>query len=83
MFGEVLDVADACVQSGRRYLLAVDFDAAVRNVLVPGYGFKQRSLARAVPAEQAVDTRLVNGQGDVFQHGGLPVPLRHLLEFNH
>ena len=81
--GKVLDVADARVQGGGSYRLAVDPDAAGGYVLITRDGLEQRGLARAVPAQQAVDAGLVDRQGDVFQHGRLPVPLGHLVQLYH
>lgn len=60
MLGKVLDVADARVQSRGRDRLAVDLDAAARDVLIPGNGFEQRRLPRAVPAQQAVNPRILD-----------------------
>ena len=66
MLCKVFYIADACIQSGCGDRLAVDLDRTAGDVLIPGNGFKKRRFARAVSAEQTVEPRFVNGEGDVF-----------------
>ena len=83
MLREVFYIADAGVQCRCGDRFAVNLNGAVCDILIPCYGFEQRCFACAVPAEQAINPRLVNRKGNLFQYGCLPVLLCYLFQFYH
>lgn len=53
------------------------------HITVPCNRLKKRCFPRAVPTEQAVNSRLIDGQSNIFQYGCLPILLCYLFEFYH